>query len=52
MLVTLSVSLAVLAGPAFRYAEATAQQILDVDSYVASVASAAGRGPAELRLSK
>ena len=52
VLVTLSVSLAVLAGPAFRYAEATAQQILDVDSYVASVASAAGRGSADLGLSK
>ena len=45
-LVGVSATLALLAGPAFRYAEATAVQILDVDSYVEAVLAAPGRGPA------
>jgi multicomponent Na+:H+ antiporter subunit D len=44
VLVTVSVSLAVLAGPAFRYAEETARQVMDVDAYVAGFTSAPGRG--------
>ena len=47
-LVTVSVSLAVLGGPAFRYAEEAARQVLDVGAYVASVASAPGRGLNEI----
>ncbi len=45
-LVALSVVLALAAGPVFSYAEATADQLLDADAYVAAVAEVPGHRPA------
>lgn len=43
VLVAASLALATLAGPTFRYAEATARQLLDVDGYAARVIGGASR---------
>ena len=45
-LIAVSVALALLAGPVFSYAEATARQLLDVDAYVTAVADVPGHRPA------
>jgi multicomponent Na+:H+ antiporter subunit D len=46
-LTAVSLGLALAAGPAYRYADATAAQLLDVEGYVDTVLSAPGRGGAE-----
>ena len=45
-LLTLSVALAVVAGPAMEYADATAKQLLDRDNYVSAVLGAPSSGAA------
>jgi multicomponent Na+:H+ antiporter subunit D len=48
-LVAISAALALAAGPVFSYAEATADQMLDVDAYVAAVSGVPGRDAAALK---
>lgn len=47
-LTAVSLGLALSAGPAYRYADATAAQLLDVEGYVETVLSAPGRGAEDL----
>ncbi len=44
-LVAISATLALVAGPVFTYAQATAAQVLDLDAYITAVRAASGRAP-------